>query len=334
MGILDKVFGKNKKKDENEIPQVILTHVFISYSTRDRDIAENICNFLESNNVKCWMAPRDVKPGTNYSEEILKNIEEANLLMFISSNDAYQSIYIKNELKTASNNNIPIIAFKIDGFLPNDEWMYILSNARWIDGYPDYTHHYKELMEALREEFNSLGLHRVIDMSSFKENKPLKDVVYSQDSVSLRKPFKAYSGIKPYIFISYAHKDAELVFREIKKFHDKGYPIWYDQGLTAGQEWDEEIEEALLKASLLVVFITKTSMSRNNVVDEIKLALEEKIDIVPIYLEETELAKGLKLRLSQKHAIFKYNSYEEDYLDECFKAFENAGIRCDGDELL
>ena len=75
------------------------------------------------------------------------------------------------------------------------------------------------------------------------------------------------------------------------------YPVWYDKGFIADKEWDEEIGDALLKSSLLAVFITKTSMSGSNVVDEIKLALEEKIDIVSIYLEETNLAKGLKLCL-------------------------------------
>ena len=146
------------------------------------------------------------------------------------------------------------------------------------------------------------------------------------DSFGLKRPFDAYIGDEPYIFVSYAHKDSDIIFEEIKKFHYAGYPIWYDQALTAGREWDEEIEDALLGCSLMVVFISENSMASNNVVDEIKLALEEKINIVPIYLEEAKLAKGLKLRLSQKHAIFKFRSDEEDYLEECFKAFDSANI--------
>ncbi|WP_298500783.1 TIR domain-containing protein [uncultured Methanobrevibacter sp.] len=152
---------------------------------------------------------------------------------------------------------------------------------------------------------------------------------------TLERPFIAYDGDERYIFVSYAHADRELIFPEITKFHDEGYPVWYDQGLTAGQEWDEEIEEALLGASLLIVFISKNSMASTNVVDEIKLALEEKIDVVPIYLEKTKLAKGLKLRLSNKHAIFKYNMPEKEYLYDCFKAFNKAEIpQIEFDEVL
>ena len=145
-------------------------------------------------------------------------------------------------------------------------------------------------------------------------------------SDAIERPFPAYEGDEKYIFISYAHLDAEIVFPEIKKFHDEGYPVWYDQGLTPGQEWDDEIALALMDCSLLVVFISKNSMASNNVQDEIKLALNEKIDIVPIYFEETPLPPGLKLRLSSKHAIMKYLFEEKDYLSECFKAFNKAEI--------
>jgi hypothetical protein len=116
------------------------------------------------------------------------------------------------------------------------------------------------------------------------------------------------------------------VFHEIKKFYDEGYNIWYDQGLTPGQEWDDEIAVALMDCSLLIVFISENSMASVNVQDEIKFALGERIDVVPIYLEETELPPGLKLRLSSKHAILKYLATEEDYLTECFKAFEKIGL--------
>jgi hypothetical protein len=146
------------------------------------------------------------------------------------------------------------------------------------------------------------------------------------DEDYIERPFPAYEGDEPYIFVSYAHKDRKIVFPEIERFHNKGYPIWYDDGLVAGQEWDDEIAEAVLGSSLLVVFISKNSMASTNVQDEIKLALEEKIDITPIYLEDTKLPPGLRLRLSNKHAIFKHTLSDKDYIRDCMKAFKKAGI--------
>lgn len=148
------------------------------------------------------------------------------------------------------------------------------------------------------------------------------------DEDYIERPFPAfeYGEDNRFIFVSYAHKDRKIVFPEIKRFHMEGYPIWYDDGLVAGQEWDDEIAEALLASSLMVVFISKNSMASTNVQDEIKLALEEKIDVTPIYLEDTKLPPGLRLRLSNKHAIFKHKLSDKDYVRDCFKAFGKAEI--------
>ena len=148
------------------------------------------------------------------------------------------------------------------------------------------------------------------------------------DEDYMERPFPAfdYEEGDRFIFVSYAHKDRKIVFPEIKRFHMEGYPIWYDDGLVAGQEWDDEIAEALLASSLMVVFISKNSMASTNVQDEIKLALEEKIDVTPIYLEDSKLPPGLRLRLSNKHAIFKHRLTDKDYIRDCFKAFSKAEI--------
>ncbi|MFC1913837.1 toll/interleukin-1 receptor domain-containing protein [Chloroflexota bacterium] len=37
--------------------------VFISHSSRDRLIAEEVRTALESKNIRCWIAPKDVIPG-------------------------------------------------------------------------------------------------------------------------------------------------------------------------------------------------------------------------------------------------------------------------------
>ena len=39
----------------------------------------------------------------------------------------------------------------------------------------------------------------------------------------LLPPFEAYVGNEPYVFISYAHKDSEQVFKEISSLNSAGY---------------------------------------------------------------------------------------------------------------
>ena len=63
-----------------------------------------------------------------------------------------------------------------------------------------------------------------------------------------RLPYPAYRGNEPYVFVSYAHKDKDIVFPEIKRFNDAGFHVWYDEGISPGNEWSDEIAEALTLA--------------------------------------------------------------------------------------
>lgn len=143
------------------------------------------------------------------------------------------------------------------------------------------------------------------------------------ESATIKRPSPAYDGPNPYIFISYAHKDSEMIFKEIERFQNEGYNIWYDDGLIPGNNWDEGIVLALSNSSLVVVFITENSVSSENVKKEIALASEENINILPIYLKKTQLPPDLKYHLIRTDAIFKYLLSDEDYLKKCIKAFEN-----------
>ena len=50
--------------------------VFISHSSKDNAIGDEICRFLEANDISCWIAPRNVMPGKNYRAAIVEAIDE------------------------------------------------------------------------------------------------------------------------------------------------------------------------------------------------------------------------------------------------------------------
>ncbi len=59
------------------------------------------------------------------------------------------------------------------------------------------------------------------------------------------KPFPAYKGEDPYVFVCYAHGDSAVVYPEIEWLHEQGVKIWYDEGISAGKVWRQEIAEAI-----------------------------------------------------------------------------------------
>lgn len=50
--------------------------VFISHSSKDKQVADAMCNKLESSGIRCWIAPRDILPGMDWTESLVKAIKK------------------------------------------------------------------------------------------------------------------------------------------------------------------------------------------------------------------------------------------------------------------
>lgn len=71
-------------------------------------------------------------------------------------------------------------------------------------------------------------------------------------------PFSADEE-KPFIFISYAHADRELVFPIIKNIYEKGWYVWYDEGLEIGDNYYQTLQEHISNCSLFLLFASDKS---------------------------------------------------------------------------
>ena len=70
------------------------------------------------------------------------------------------------------------------------------------------------------------------------------------------KPFSAYEGEDPYVFVCYAHDDSRVVYPEVQWLHDQGINVWYDQGISPGAEVPDELGQAILGASLILFYVS------------------------------------------------------------------------------
>jgi TolB-like protein len=107
--------------------------VFVSYASQDAAVANSIVENLESQGLKCWMAPRDVKPGAQYADAIVRAINDANAVVLVMSASAVDSAHVAREVERAASKRKPIIPLRIDTAALNPELEYYLSNSQWID---------------------------------------------------------------------------------------------------------------------------------------------------------------------------------------------------------
>ena len=151
-------------------------------------------------------------------------------------------------------------------------------------------------------------------------------------SVAHPVPFEAYTGDEPYIFVSYAHKDAELDYGDFLFFHKLGYRIWYDEGIDPGNEWSVDIEKAITACSFFIVYVSPNSVASRNVRNEINLALNLNKEFLAIHLEPTQLPSGLNLRMGDIQAIFKYNHTGNSFERKINKVFSQKLRQTDRNE--
>ncbi len=119
----------------------------------------------------------------------------------------------------------------------------------------------------------------------------------------MARPFPAYKGTEPYIFVCYAHNDAAKVYPEIQWLHERGINIWYDEGIDAGTNWRTEIGEALENATCVLCFISASSLASDHCNREINYALDQRQMVLPVYLEEVDLTTDLRVGLGRVQAL-------------------------------
>ncbi len=123
---------------------------------------------------------------------------------------------------------------------------------------------------------------------------------------------QAYNGDLPYIFISYAHKDAEKVMPVVVGLQNRGFRVWYDAGIEVASEWPEFIAQHLADSACVVAFISNNALDSHNCRREINFAISLRKDPLVVYLEEVELSLGMQMQLGSLQALYHRQGTAED----------------------
>ena len=110
--------------------------VFISYSKPDQLVARDLCTYLEAEGIPCWIAPRDVLPGSNFPGSIIDAIDESKVVVLIFSKSSDNSQHVLRELTRAVTRNLLILPFRIEDILPTKNMDYLINIPQWFDAFP------------------------------------------------------------------------------------------------------------------------------------------------------------------------------------------------------
>jgi tetratricopeptide (TPR) repeat protein len=132
--------------------------VFISYSVKDKAVADAVCATLEARRIRCWIAPRDVRPGGTWADEIVQAINSSRAFVLVFSSHSDNSDMVNRELDLATDHRLAIIPFRIEDITPSGQTKFYLAGKHWLDALtPPLEQHLESLVAALHPLLDLLG---------------------------------------------------------------------------------------------------------------------------------------------------------------------------------
>jgi TIR domain len=96
-------------------PDRIAAHdVFVSYASQDAAVANDVVGALERAGIICWIAPRDVIPGTFYADAIVHAIDASKAIVLLLSKHSVVSAHVLREVERGSSKRHPVVSLRTD----------------------------------------------------------------------------------------------------------------------------------------------------------------------------------------------------------------------------
>lgn len=150
-----------------------MSHIFISYSRKDLDIAEKIVSALAQNNLNTWIDWKSIPKGEEFINEIYRGIEGADVFLFLISPDSVESDWCNAEIKHAAENNKRIIPVSIretktDNIPPE------IAKRNWIfsrDGKNEFDASITEILETISADYEWVKYHTTLQVKALEWKK-------------------------------------------------------------------------------------------------------------------------------------------------------------------
>ena len=130
-----------------------MPQVFISHSSQDRSAAEEICRYLEAAGIACWIAPRNIRPGSEWTQGIMDGLQACPIFVLVFTTAANQSKHVRREVGRAFELGHEVIPVRTEAVVPSTELSYFLNSVQWFEAIrPPLEAH----LEALRRQIEFL----------------------------------------------------------------------------------------------------------------------------------------------------------------------------------
>ena len=133
-----------------------MADVFISHSSKDKEIAEKVLNFFEGRGLNCWIAPRDIVPGTEWAAAINAAITASKVFLIIYTANSAESSQVSREISLAeTKQGVFVVPYKTDDTPLVGSFEYYLVGSHFISA--DYSKNDYKLEELYTQVADIVG---------------------------------------------------------------------------------------------------------------------------------------------------------------------------------
>lgn len=280
-----------------------MAHIFISYKSENEKQALAVVQQLEGVGIDCWIACRDIPVGTDYIDEIPAAIDDSPFFILLLSSKIHTSPWVKLELKQAISSGKHVLPLMIEDCQLHRSYSFMLQNYQIYPLFNDDGETFQEVISRIYKVLPEL--------------RPKPAATAQKPKVpTAAKPIQPDQTDGPYIFINYAYKDVEQVMPIIRLLQEKGFRVWFDDGIEIGSEWSQSIADKLSNCGCVLSFVSQNYQNSHNCRGELNFALIREKRILSVYLEDFQMSPGIMLQLGNQPALFRHrHESDEQFVD-------------------
>ena len=121
--------------------------VFISYSSKQSELACVIRDLLEKHSIPCWMAPDSIPSGSDYQEIIPIALNQIDMVLLILTPDAEQSRWVRKEIGTAIGANKVLLPYQVNAYAISQRFRFLLDGEQILENDPNSDPSHQQLIQ-------------------------------------------------------------------------------------------------------------------------------------------------------------------------------------------
>jgi len=266
--------------------------VFISYASRDREIAETVCRTLEQQRIGCWIAPRDIPGGDSWDEAIIRGLDSCRLVVLIFSSNANDSPYVKREILSAFSKSKTVIPFRVENVEPGPSLEFLISGVQWLDA---ISRPFEQHLALLAQRVGTV-VSAEAKMAPRTPPAPPDRGTVERSAANLSMTQAAPGGVAPassakgkveepvrladkplavaLLYKRNSQPDDYVLGLVEQQLRAAGHKVFVDRHLRIGVEWAQEIERQVRESDAVIPLISEASLQSEMLSMELQIAHE------------------------------------------------------------